>query len=117
VKTAAALLGEAAAYATGVTLEQARLGLIGQDDVASTMSTAMTAFLAKQGPALSSQLSTMLQPALDKAIDVVKPAVKDVLTEYGPPFAAIMGGIVALAILLGVWIATPEQRASRPRRQ
>jgi hypothetical protein len=99
------LLGEAAAYAANDVIERRRLGLIGDNETSSAISAAMSSFLQSQGPQLSSQLSSMLGPAMDKAVDAITPAVKNVLSEYGPPFAAIMGGTVALAILLGVWIA------------
>lgn len=44
-------------------------------------------------------------PMMASAIASMKPAIMEALQEYTPTFAAVSGGMLALAVLLGVWVA------------
>ncbi len=44
-------------------------------------------------------------PMMASAVASMKPAIMEALQEYTPTFAAISGGMLALAVLLGVWVA------------
>lgn len=47
----------------------------------------------------------IVDPYIQKAIEAVKPAVMQVLEDYTPTFAAVSGGMLALAVLLGVYVS------------
>lgn len=44
-------------------------------------------------------------PMMQSAVASMKPAIMEALQEYTPTFAAVSGGMLALAVLLGVWVA------------
>jgi hypothetical protein len=44
-------------------------------------------------------------PMMQSAIASMKPAIMEALHDYTPTFAAISGGMLALAVLLGVYVA------------
>lgn len=44
-------------------------------------------------------------PLMESAVASMKPAIMEALQEYTPTFAAVSGGMLALAVLLGVWVA------------
>ncbi|MHC4718538.1 MAG: hypothetical protein ACYS5V_16330 [Planctomycetota bacterium] len=52
------------------------------------------------------ELATAMDPMIEQMIEKVKPAVKEVLRENVPTFAAVGAGTIALSILLGVFIST-----------
>jgi cytosine/adenosine deaminase-related metal-dependent hydrolase len=52
------------------------------------------------------ELATAMDPMIAQMIEKVKPAVKEVLRENVPTFAAVGAGTIALSILLGVFIST-----------
>ena len=58
-------------------------------------------------------LTSLTQPAVQKAIDTIKPAIMQALQDYTPTFAAISGGMLALAVLLGVWVSHETFRRTR----
>lgn len=102
----AGLLGEIAATAATDAVAAARRGDIrslgeAQDAVGS----AMTSFLNQYGGSLAAQLTAIAEPAAQKAVETIKPALLEALKEYTPVAASVFGGIVALSIILGVWIA------------
>lgn len=47
----------------------------------------------------------IVQPYAQKAIDAIKPALMQALEDYTPTFAAVSGGMLALAVLLGVYVS------------
>jgi hypothetical protein len=47
-------------------------------------------------------------PMMTSAVAAMKPAIMEALQEYTPTFAAVSGGMLALAVLLGVWVAKPD---------
>lgn len=44
-------------------------------------------------------------PLMQSAVEAMKPAIMEALQEYTPTFAAVSGGMLALAVLMGVWVA------------
>ena len=44
-------------------------------------------------------------PLAQSAVAAMKPAIMEALQDYTPTFAAVSGGMLALAVLLGVWVA------------
>jgi hypothetical protein len=60
-------------------------------------------------------ISNLTQPAVQKAIDTIKPAVLEALRDYTPTFAAVSGGMLALAVLLGVWVSNETSARTRRR--
>lgn len=44
-------------------------------------------------------------PLIQSMVASMKPAIMEALQEYTPTFAAVSGGMLALAVLLGVWVA------------
>jgi hypothetical protein len=56
-------------------------------------------------PAIKEEAASILAPATQQAVDAIKPAMYDVLRDWTPSFAAIVGGMAGLAILLGVYVS------------
>ena len=75
------------------------------DGVEDYLATGIATFFDKYGSNIASQLAAYAEPAAQKAVEVVKPALQQVLSEYTPTFAAVAGGMIALSVLLGVWVA------------
>jgi hypothetical protein len=57
---------------------------------------------------LMSIASGASSPMIQSMVASMKPAILEVLQEYTPTFAAVSGGMLAIAVLLGVWIAKPD---------
>lgn len=69
-------------------------------------------------PSMKEEAAALLAPATQQAVEAIKPAMYDVLRDWTPSFAAIMGGMMGLAILLGVQVSRSTSRARRnPRRR
>lgn len=70
-------------------------------------------------PAAKEEVSSLLAPATKQAVEAIKPAMYEVLRDWTPSFAAIVGGVVGLAILLGVQVSQKTFSRSRrnPRRR
>lgn len=56
-------------------------------------------------PAAKAEVSDLLAPATKQAVEAIKPAMYEVLRDWTPSFAAIIGGVVGLAVLLGVQVS------------
>ena len=117
--TGAAMLGELAGIAAADAVERVRLGEIPPTlgAIEDYLKSAMDSFFSKYGPSIGEQIAQYAAPAAQKAVDVIKPALSQTLTEYTPTFAAVTGGMIALAILSGIWISKRTyQGRRRPRR-
>ena len=70
-------------------------------------------------PAAKEEVSSLLAPATKQAIEAIKPAMYEVLRDWTPSFAAIVGGMAGLAILLGVQVSKSTYTRARrnPRRR
>lgn len=66
-------------------------------------------------PAAKEEVSALLAPATKQAVEAIKPAMYEVLRDWTPSFAAIIGGVVGLAVLLGVQVS--KQTFTRSRRR
>lgn len=66
-------------------------------------------------PAAKEEISALLAPATQQAVEAIKPAMYEVLRDWTPSFAAIVGGMAGLAILLGVWVSKKTYTRSRRR--
>lgn len=64
-------------------------------------------------PAAKDEVQALLAPATQQAVDAIKPAMYDTLRDWMPSFAAIVGGMGALAILLGIYVSQQTYRRSR----
>jgi hypothetical protein len=58
-------------------------------------------------------VADLTAPAVQKAVDTIKPAIMEALRDYTPTFAAVSGGMLALAVLLGVWVAKETFKRTR----
>lgn len=67
-------------------------------------------------PAAKEELLVLLAPATKQAVEAIKPAMYEVLRDWTPSFAAIIGGMAGLAVLLGVWVSKRTYISSRRRR-
>jgi hypothetical protein len=56
-------------------------------------------------PAAKEEAAALLAPAAQQAVDAIKPAMYDVLRDWTPSFAAIVGGFTGLAVLLGIYVS------------
>lgn len=52
-------------------------------------------------------------PMVQSLVESMKPAVMQVLQDYTPTFAAVSGGMLALAVLLGVYVAKETFQRTR----
>lgn len=70
-------------------------------------------------PAAKEEVSALLAPATQQAVEAIKPAMYEVLRDWTPSFAAIVGGMAGLAILLGVYVSKRTYTRTRrnPRRR
>jgi hypothetical protein len=66
-------------------------------------------------PTAKEEVSALLAPATKNAVDAIKPAMYEVLRDWTPSFAAIVGGMAGLAILLGVQVSKSTFTRSRRR--
>lgn len=64
-------------------------------------------------PAAKEEMSALLAPATQQAVEAIKPAMYEVLRDWTPSFAAIVGGMAGLAILLGVWVSKKTYTRTR----
>jgi hypothetical protein len=64
-------------------------------------------------PAAKEEVSSLLAPATQQAVDAIKPAMYDVLRDWTPSIAAIVGGMAGLSILLGVWVSKKTYTRTR----
>ena len=64
-------------------------------------------------PGLQSEAASILTPATQQAVDAIKPAMYDVLRDWTPAIASIIGGLAGLAVLLGVWVSKETFHRSR----
>lgn len=103
--TPAELLGEVVGEVTVDALGRVNLGMLPLSGVEDYIADGVKAFFDKYGSNIASQLAAYAEPAAQKAVETVKPALQQVLTEYTPTFAAVAGGMIALSVLMGVWIA------------
>ena len=102
VELVSGIAGRAAAHA----IRAARMGElsdIGQLD--TLINEEVTKYLSKFGPDISAKLLALAEPAAKKAAEVVRPQVEEALAKYMPQFASIAGGLMGLAVLLGIWIS------------
>lgn len=65
-------------------------------------------------PAAKEEFAVLLAPAAQQAVEAIKPAMYEVLRDWTPSFAAIVGGMAGLAVLLGVYVS--KQTFTRTRR-
>jgi hypothetical protein len=104
----------AAADAAVDTIRKLRSGEIRSADAAEeNVRSHLSGILDFLMPTLSSEAQAVLAPATQQAIDAMKPAMYQVLQDWTPTFAAIVGGMAGLAILLGVHVSQRTYARSR----
>lgn len=54
---------------------------------------------------LTALASGASSPMVQSMMESMKPTIMQALSDYTPTFAAITGGLLALSVLLGVWVA------------
>jgi len=110
----AGLMGDVAGIAAEEAVRLVRIGEL--SDLGATedyIGAAMSRFMDQQGPALAQKLAVYLEPATQKAVEVIKPSVMQALKDYTPTFAAVSGAMIALSVLAGTYLARREFRKSR----
>ena len=86
-------------------VELVRLGQLGADETEGYVSAALDQFLSAQGPGIAEKLAALVEPAAKKAAEAVRPTIEGLAKEYAPSAFAIVGGLLALSVLLGVWVS------------
>lgn len=108
------LVADLAAIAAEDAVRLARLGEIESLGAAEDyIGAALSKVIDQQGPAIAEKLAVYLEPATQKAVEVIKPSVMEALRDYTPTFAAVAGGMIALSVLAGTWLARREFRKGR----
>ena len=85
---------------------QAQLGQI-ENIIAGTMSK----FFDKFGPQIAQQFSALAEPAAKKSAEIIGPVVEEKLKDYGPTFAMIMGAVLGVFYLTGIFTARKVKQA------
>lgn len=110
------LVLDAATEAAVDALNRVRAGeirsLSGVEEYVETRLSGILDFLM---PAAKEEAAALLAPAAQQAVDAIKPAMYEVLRDWTPSFAAIIGGVVGLAVLLGVQVSKQTFTSSRRR--
>ena len=102
------MIGSFGQIADAITRECAdsvRLGGVGLGQVDTLIANAIANYFSQHGEELAASMSQYVEPLTQKAVDVIKPSVYEALRDYTPTFAAVSGGMLALAVFLGLWIA------------
>jgi len=87
-----------------------RLGEIGSlAEAESQVANVLKSLTAVYGP----QLAELVQPAVEKSVAAVKPMLDEMLKKYAPTAFAITGGLIAMSVLLGVYVAKKTYQRSR----
>lgn len=111
---------DAASEAAVDALRRVRAGeirsLSGVEEYVETRLSGVLDFLM---PAAKEEVSALLAPATKQAVEAIKPAMYEVLRDWTPSFAAIVGGMAGLAILLGIQVSKSTFTRTRrnPRRR
>lgn len=66
-------------------------------------------------PTAKEEIATLIAPATQQAVEVIKPAMYEALRDWTPSIAAIVGGMAGLAVLLGVWVSKRTYVGTRRR--
>lgn len=106
------LVHELAGLAAADAVEKIRLGELALGEEESYVASAVKGFLATQGPSIAAELSKIVGPAAEKAAQAVKPTLQELAKEYAPTAFALVGGLIALSVLLGVYVAKKTYRRS-----
>ncbi len=120
MKSAYTIVLDAAAEAAVDALRRVQAGeirsLSGVEEHVETRLSGVLDFLM---PAAKEEVSALLAPATKQAVEAIKPAMYEVLRDWTPSFAAIVGGMAGLAILLGVQVSKSTYARARrnPRRR
>lgn len=110
------LAADAAAELAVDALGRVRLGeLRSIDEVSDHVRSGMGSIFDALLPSAKQEFATLIEPATQRAVEAIKPAMYDVLRDWTPSFAAISGGMMALAVLLGIWISKRTFLSSRRR--
>jgi len=88
--------------------EITNLGQLG-DEIAATT----TSLINKLAPQAGAEVAALIEPATQKAIEAIRPMLKELLTEQAPIVAGIVGLFTAAAIILGVAVA--KERSAKRR--
>jgi len=97
--------GQIADAIAGECANAVRLGGVPLGQVDTLIANAIANYFSQHGDELAASMSEYVAPLTQKAMDVIKPSVYEALRDYTPTFAAVSGGMLALAVFLGIWIA------------
>lgn len=95
----------AAADAAVEAVGEVRSGRIPLSGVEEYVETRLGSILDIIMPSAKQEFATFIEPATQKAIEAVKPAMYEALRDWTPSIAAIVGGMAGFAVLLGVWVS------------
>lgn len=82
-----------------------RSGAVPLGQLDTLVTNAIANYFSQHGAEIASSMSQYVEPLTAKAMDVIKPSMYEALRDYTPTFAAVSGGMLALAVFLGIWIA------------
>ena len=116
MKSAYDIVLDAACNAAIDALQRVKAGeirsLAGVEEYVETQLAGILDFLM---PAAKEEVASLFAPATQQAVEAIKPAMYDVLRDWTPSFAAIVGGMAGLAVLLGVWVSKKTFTSGRRR--
>lgn len=85
------------------------MGQLGEEISATT-----TSLISKLAPQAGQEVMALIEPATQRAIEEIRPMLKELLAEQAPVVAGIVGLFTAGAIILGVAIS--KERSAKRRR-
>ncbi len=102
----AGMVLDAASLSAAEAVNGVRLGYLhSMEDVESYVGDRLGSILDFLMPSAKEEVAALITPATQQAVEAIKPAIYDALRDWTPSFATIMGGMIALSVLLGVWVS------------
>lgn len=102
----AGMVLDAASMSAAEAVQGTRLGYFhSMEEVGEYVEARLGSILDILMPSAKDEIATLVSPAAQQAVEAIKPAIYEALRDWTPSFATIMGGMIALSVLLGVWVS------------
>lgn len=107
---------DAASLSAAEAVQGVRLGYLHSlEEVEEYVEVRLGSILDILMPSAKDELTALVTPATQQAVEAIKPAIYEALRDWTPSFATIMGGMIALSVLLGVWVSKRTFISTRRR--
>jgi hypothetical protein len=107
------LVGQAAGAASVEAAEMVLSGRAHLGQIEDLIAKSMNKFFDKYGPQIATQFSAIAEPAAKKSAEIIGPVVEQKLKDYGPTFAMIMGAVLGVFFVAGVFTSKRVRQVRR----